>query len=151
MRSPMGLWARVTAVGAVGGTGLAVVSGAAGWGTAHRLLAALALPWLVGLVVIAWMSARRLLPFALTSVVAFGAAALLTGRVVHLAAAAVAFAATVVLAWGAAICDFISQRANFSDYVTLTKPRVMSLLLLTGGAGIFVGAGGLPAWHVFAL
>jgi protoheme IX farnesyltransferase len=139
------------AVGAVAGTGLAVVSGAAGWGTAHRLLAALALPWLVGLLVVAWMSARRLLPFAVTAVVAFGVAALLTGRVVHLAAAAVAFAATVVLAWRAAICDFISQRANFGDYVTLTKPRVMSLLLLTGGAGIFVGAGGLPAWHVFAL
>ena len=33
------------------GPALAVVSGAAGWGTAHRLLAALALPPLVGLVV----------------------------------------------------------------------------------------------------
>jgi protoheme IX farnesyltransferase len=37
------------------------------------------------------------------------------------------------------------------DYLTLTKPRVMSLLLLTGGAGIFVGASGLPAWNVFAV
>jgi hypothetical protein len=52
------------AVGAVAGTGLAVVSGAAGWDTAHRLLAALALPWLVGLLVVAWVSARRLLPSA---------------------------------------------------------------------------------------
>ena len=33
------------------------------------------------------------------------------------------------------------------DYITLTKPRIMSLLLLTGGAGLFVGAGGVPsAW-----
>ena len=30
------------------------------------------------------------------------------------------------------------------DYVTLTKPRIMSLLLLTGAAGMFVGAGGWP-------
>ena len=28
--------------------------------------------------------------------------------------------------------------------MTLTKPRIMSLLLLTGGAGMFVGAGGVP-------
>src|SRR5436190_23030807 len=27
----------------------------------------------------------------------------------------------------------------------------MSLLLLTGGAAVFVGAGGVPAWSVFAL
>ena len=139
------------AVGAIAGTGLAVVSGAAGWGTAHRLLAALALPWLVGLLVVAWMSARRLLPPAVAAVVLFGLAALLTGRVVHLTAAALAFGATAVLAWRAAICDFKSQRANMRDYLTLTKPRVMSLLLLTGGAAIFVGAGGLPGWGVFAL
>jgi protoheme IX farnesyltransferase len=30
------------------------------------------------------------------------------------------------------------------DYVTLTKPRIMTLLLLTGAAGMFVGAQGLP-------
>ena len=30
------------------------------------------------------------------------------------------------------------------DYVTLTKPRIMSLLLLTGAGGMFVGAGGWP-------
>ena len=40
----MGTWARLTALLAVAGTGLAVVSGAAGWGTAHRVLAAVALP-----------------------------------------------------------------------------------------------------------
>ena len=36
------------------------------------------------------------------------------------------------------------------DYVTLTKPRVMSLLLLTGAAGAFVGASGVPAAGIFA-
>jgi protoheme IX farnesyltransferase len=30
------------------------------------------------------------------------------------------------------------------DYVTLTKPRIMSLLLVTGAGGMFVGAGGWP-------
>ncbi len=51
----MGNWARLTALAAVAGTGLAVVSGAAGWDTAHRLLAALALPPLAALVAIAWV------------------------------------------------------------------------------------------------
>ena len=31
------------------------------------------------------------------------------------------------------------------DYVTLTKPRIMSLLLVTGAAGMFVGAQGVPS------
>ena len=40
---------------------LAVVSGALGLGTAHRVLAALALPPLAALVASAWVSHRRLL------------------------------------------------------------------------------------------
>jgi protoheme IX farnesyltransferase len=42
------------------------------------------------------------------------------------------------------------EQGPLRDYVTLTKPRIMSLLLLTGGAGAFVGAGGAPAWGAFA-
>jgi protoheme IX farnesyltransferase len=33
---------------------------------------------------------------------------------------------------------------SWQDYVTLTKPRIMTLLLLTGAAGMFVGAQGWP-------
>jgi protoheme IX farnesyltransferase len=36
------------------------------------------------------------------------------------------------------------------DYVALTKPRIMSLLLLTGAAGMFAGAGGVPPLDLFA-
>jgi protoheme IX farnesyltransferase len=140
------------AAGCVAGTGLAVVSGAAGWNTAHRLLAGLALPWLVGLVAITWTSARRLLPSALVALLLFGLAAVLTEHGVHLVAASLAFAAA------AFACARVFANENVSggvgsvrDYVTLTKPRVMSLLLLTGGAAIFVGARGVPAWNVFAL
>jgi protoheme IX farnesyltransferase len=144
-----GPWARLLAACAVAGTGLAVVSGAAGWDTAHRLLAGLALPPLAGLVVLAWVSSRRLLPAALASLVLFGLAALLTESAVHLAAASLAFGATVLLAaevWRAPA----AAHAELDDYVTLTKPRVMSLLLLTGGAAAFVGASGVPALGVFA-
>ena len=42
-----------------------------------------------------------------------------------------------------------APRASLRDYVTLTKPRIMSLLLLTGLCGMFVGARGVPpAWLI---
>jgi heme o synthase len=144
----MGAWARLTAVFAVLGTGLAVVSGAAGWDTAHRVLAALALPPLAALAAIAWVSARRLLPTALAALVLFGLAALLAGRVLHLALASLALGATVLLA--ARTFRGHVEQGPLRDYITLTKPRIMSLLLLTGGAGAFVGAAGVPAWGAFA-
>jgi protoheme IX farnesyltransferase len=34
------------------------------------------------------------------------------------------------------------------DYVTLTKPRIMTLLLLTGFCGMVAGARGFPRWDV---
>jgi heme o synthase len=144
----MGTWARLTAVAAVLGTGLAVVSGAAGWDTAHRVLAALALPPLAALAAIAWVSARRLLPAALAALVLFGLAALLTGRALHLTFASLALGATVLVA--ARTFRGHVEQGPLRDYLTLTKPRIMSLLLLTGGAGAFVGAAGVPAWGAFA-
>ena len=156
-----GPWARLLAVCAVAATGLAVVSGAAGWHTAHRLLAALALPPLAGLLLVAWMSVRRMLPAAVAAVVVFGLAAALTTPRVHLAAAALALAATALLCAqsfrGArslrgvrSFRGVLGEAVEPRDYLTLTKPRVMSLLLLTGGAAVFVGASGVPAWGTFA-
>ena len=142
-----GPWLRLTAVAASAATLLAVVSGATGFGTAHRLLAALAVPPLVALVASAWLSHRPLLPAAVVALFCFGVAALATTEVVHVAAAALAFSATVVLGAQA----FRAQRATRvrrRDYVTLTKPRIMSLLLLTGFCGLVVGARGLPAWWI---
>jgi heme o synthase len=139
----MGMWARLVALCAVAGTGLAVVSGAAGWGTAHRVLAAVALPPLAALVATAWVTARRLLAPALLSLVCFGLAALLIGRDVHLVFASLSLAAAAWVA--AASFRGSADQGPWRDYVTLTKPRIMSLLLLTGGAATFVGAGGLPS------
>ena len=146
-----GPWTRLMAAGALAGTGLAVVSGAADWDTAHRLLAAVALPWLVGLALVAWTAARRLLPSSLTAIVFFGLAAFLTGRDVHLVTASVAFAATAVACARVFSEPAHDARGSLADYVTLTKPRVMSLLLVTGAAAIFVGAGGVPSGSVFVL
>jgi protoheme IX farnesyltransferase len=143
-----GAWLRLTALFASGAVLLAVVSGAASLGAAHRVLAALALPPLVALVVAAWIAHRRLLVPALGALVLFGIAALVTLPGLHLALAAVAFAATLVLT----VATYRGEpvpRAAWRDYVTLTKPRIMSLLLVTGLCAMFVGAGGVPAaWLV---
>src|SRR6185437_9942159 len=115
----------------------------------HRMLAAVALPPLAALVATAWVTSRRLLPASLAALILFGLAALLTGRDVHLVLAALAFAATAYVAVAAFHGEHV--QGPLRDYYTLTKPRIMSLLLITGGAGAFVGAGGTPAAGAFAL
>ena len=142
--SAPGAWLRLTALAAAGATALAVVSGAAGLGGAHRLLAALALPPLVALVAAAWFAHRYLLFPAVAALVLFGATALLTREPLHGVSAALAFGASLV----ASVTVFRAKsprRDAWRDYVTLTKPRIMSLLLLTGLCGMFVGARGAPA------
>ena len=76
--------------------GLAVVSGAAGWGTAHRVLAAVALPPLAALAAIAWVTARRELPAALTALAPVRARGAAHRPGVHLAARRSRFAVTVL-------------------------------------------------------
>jgi protoheme IX farnesyltransferase len=131
------------ALAGAGATLLAVITGAAGVNGAHRLLAALALPPLVALVMAGWLAHRRLLSSATAALVLFATAALLTSEIVHTMAAAAAFAATLV-ATAATLRHDAAPRAAWRDYLMLTKPRIMSLLLLTGFCGMFVGARGAP-------
>jgi protoheme IX farnesyltransferase len=143
-----GPWLRLTALAGAHATLLAVISGAAGLHAAHRVLAALALPPLLAVVVAAWLAHRQLLPASLAAVGLFGLATVITVRPAHVAAAALAFAAASVSA-AATFRGCSPGRASWRDYVTLTKPRIMSLLLLTGLGGMFVGARGAPsAWLV---
>ncbi|HET8893617.1 MAG TPA: heme o synthase [Gaiellaceae bacterium] len=138
-----GPWLRLTALAAAAGTVLAVVSGAAGLGTAHRLLAALVAPPLAALLVSAWIAHRDLVAPVLGAAALFTAAAAVPGRGIHAALAACALAALLVVA-------ALSMRGErvpwgtWRDYVTLTKPRIMSLLLVTGFCGMIVGARGWP-------
>jgi heme o synthase len=145
-----GPWLRLTALVAAFATLLAVISGAASLGAAHRLLAALALPPLVALVVAAWVAHRRLLVPALGALVLFGVAALVTAPGLHLALAALAFAASLVLT-AATYRGAAAPPEQARDYVTLTKPRIMTLLLLTGLCGMFVGARGVPSPGLIAV
>jgi heme o synthase len=142
-----GPWLRLTALAASAATLLAVVSGAAGLDTAHRLLAALALPPLAALLLAAWLSHRRLLAPVVAATGLFGVAALVTMPDAHLALAVMAFAATVAVT---ALVHRSGRVAlgQWCDYVTLTKPRIMTLLLLTGFCGMVAGARGFPRWDV---
>ena len=142
-----GPWLRLTALVASAGTLLAVVSGASGLDAAHRVLAALAVPPLLAIVAAAWLTHRRLLPTSVAALACFGTAAFLTGEIVHVAAAAAAFALALVVT-AQVFRSEPSTRAAWRDYVTLTKPRIMSLLLLTGFCGLVVGARGLPQWWI---
>jgi protoheme IX farnesyltransferase len=136
-------WLRLTALTASAATLVAVISGAASLGAAHQLLSALALPPLVAVLVAAWLGHRRLVVPALVSLALFGAAALITVNGLHLTAAAIAFASTLVLT-GLVFRGRPEPIGSWRDYATLTKPRIMSLLLLTGVCGMFIGAQGVP-------
>ena len=145
-----GPWLRLTALAAAGACCAAVLSGSLQLGAAHRVLAALALPPLCALVAAAWVAHRRLLTPSLAALLSFLAAALVTPRPAHLALAGVALAAALVAVAGCFSGEPV-PRASGRDYVTLTKPRIMTLLLLTGAAGMVVGARGLPAAGTFVV
>jgi heme o synthase len=173
-----GPWLRLIALGGAAAAALAVVSGALSLDTAHRVLAALAVPPLAALVAAAWVAHRRLLAPAVLSLGLFVVAALVVGRPLHIAFAALALAAALVataatfrgceISWGnlpvpadplhwSADADkplrgWRGERvpaAAVRDYVTLTKPRIMTLLLLTGACGMIVGAAGWPSSWLF--
>ncbi len=142
-----GPWFRLTALAASAGTVLAVVSGAANLGTAHRVLAALVAPPLAALLVSAWMAHRELVPAVLGAAALFTAAAAVPGRGVHAALAACALAALLVVT-AQSLRGARVPWGSWRDYVALTKPRIMSLLLITGFCGMIVGAGGWPGTQI---
>ena len=143
----------LTAISAVAGATLVVASGALGLGIAHLTLTLVALPPVVALMAAAhtahphlrvwWTAALGLM----LAEVACGAVVALaddpTARETHVALAIAALAATAAAA-GATMRATPMVAAPWRDYVTLTKPRIMSLLLLTGACGMVVGAGGAP-------
>jgi protoheme IX farnesyltransferase len=144
--SSAGAWLRLTALAAAAATLLAVISGATGF--EHRALSVLAVPPLVAIVVAGMLVRRRLLVPSLSALALFGAAALFTSGALHVVLAALTFAAALV-ACAAAFRGASVAAGSWRDYVTLTKPRIMTLLLLTGACGMIVGARGLPPLGAF--
>jgi protoheme IX farnesyltransferase len=118
------------------------------------VLVATALPFLAALVIAARLAYPRLLrpaAVALGLVVvdsALGGLVAVSGhtgwaRGLHLGAAGLALAAALVAAAACFRGEAVAA-APWRDYVVLTKPRIMSLLLLTAAAGMFAGASGVP-------
>jgi protoheme IX farnesyltransferase len=133
--------------------GLVVVSAALELGRGHWGAALVALPLLVAVLVAAVVSYRPLAVPAATAVAAM-LAAIATGGLVAWLDTTWAVAVHVAAAGGALAASLVTLVVSFRgetlplgpwrDYVTLTKPRIMSLLLVTGAGGMFVGAGGWP-------
>jgi protoheme IX farnesyltransferase len=155
-----GPWLRVTAAGASAATALVVVSGALHLGGAHRALALVALAPMAAMALAAryahphlrrpWMVALGLL---LAEIALGGAVAIASPspalRWLHVGVASLALAAAVA-GTAATLRGEPVAAAPWRDYVTLTKPRVMSLLLWTGACGMFVGEQGVPPAGKFA-
>jgi heme o synthase len=149
-----GVLFRLSALVSAVAVGLVVVSAALELGTAHWGIALVALPLLVGnllLARIAYSSAERLAAAALVTLlvaIALGGLVAWSGDAawaiaLHVGAAAVALGVSLVVL----VRDCRGKAAPLAsarDYLTLTKPRIMTLLLLTGAAGMFVGAQGVP-------
>jgi len=145
---------RLTIAGGAAATVAVVASAALDLGRGHWGATLVALPLLVAVLAAARLAYRPLVPSAATAV-ALLLAAIATGGLsawangarwavgLHVTAAAGALAAALV----ALAVSFRGEplaAGPWRDYVTLTKPRIMTLLLLTGAAGMFVGAQGWP-------
>ena len=145
---------RLAVLGGAAATAVVVASAALDLGAAHWGAALVALPFLIVVLVAARVAYPAILTGAAWSV-GLLAAAIATGGLaawadgarwavgLHVVAAGGSLAASLVIAVVASRGERLPL-GPWRDYVTLTKPRIMSLLLVTGIAGMFVGAGGRP-------
>ncbi|MGH3047799.1 MAG: heme o synthase [Gaiellaceae bacterium] len=142
-----GPWLRLTSLAAASGVAAVVSTGE--WGLAHDVTAHMTVALLAAVVLTARLAYPALLVPAVGAFVLFGLAGLsaLAGAPagLHLALGGLALAAAAVAAALAFRRGAPAAAGSWRDYVTLTKPRIMVLLLVTGAGGMIVGAGGLPS------
>ena len=152
---------RLLAVGGAVASGLIVASAVLELGTTHWGVAVVALPLLVAVAIVARYAYPQLFARALVAVGLLLLAIALGGVVawsssaewavaLHVGAAAAALGASLVVV-ASVLRGAPTPLASARDYLTLTKPRIMSLLLITGAAGMFVGAQGVPPLDLFVL
>jgi heme o synthase len=155
-------WLRLLALGATGATALVVATGEHALTHDAAVLVALALLAATVLAARLGRPERRDLVLAAAAAVGLFVVQIGLGGVValtdgarwavdlHVALGAVALAAAALAAAAAFRDRAPAPRAPWRDYVTLTKPRIMTLLLLTAAGGFFAGAGGDVSWTTFA-
>ena len=153
-----GSWLRLLAVSAAFATAVVVVTGP--WSRSHEASVLTALGLLAGVWLSVWFGHRASRGLVWTSSVALGLFVVQIGiggivalggestvaLALHIGLGAVSLAAAAVTA-GLAVRrgGVAAPPAPWRDYVTLTKPRIMSLLLLTGAGGLVLGEGGVPS------
>ncbi|HEX3256545.1 MAG TPA: heme o synthase [Gaiellaceae bacterium] len=149
-----GPWLRLLSIASA--TGVAVVVATGEWGLAHDVVANITLALLAAVVLCARFAHRNRRTLLVASSTALGLFALaglsaLAGAPValHLTLGAAALVASCVAAAVCARGGEPAPRVSWRDYLTLTKPRIMVLLLLTAAGGMFVGAGGVPPLGLF--
>jgi protoheme IX farnesyltransferase len=156
-----GVLFRLSATAGALAVGLVVTSAVLELGATHWGLAAIALPLLVANAVAARWAYPKLFLRAVAAVALLSFAIALGGlvawsggatwaNVLHVAAAGTALAASLLVV-AATFRGASVPLASARDYLTLTKPRIMTLLLLTGAAGMFVGAQGVPPLGLFVV
>jgi protoheme IX farnesyltransferase len=147
-----GPWLRLTTLAATAGVAVVVATG--DWALAHDVAAHATLALLTAVVLAARLVDRRLLGPALVALLLFGLAGLAAlaeaPAALHVSAGGLALAATVVATAFVLRGGAGGERGSWRDYLTLTKPRIMTLLLLTAAGGMFVGAGGVPSGGLLA-
>ncbi len=157
-----GPWLRFLALGSVAATALVVVTGEHPLTHDASVLVALALLTATALGARLSVPERRDLVLAAGAALALfviqiglgGLVALADGAGwavdLHIALGAVSLSSSAVAAALAFRERAPAAHASWRDYVTLTKPRIMMLLLLTGAGGFFAGSGGDVSWTTFA-
>ena len=142
-------------------TGAVVTSAVLELGTTHWGIAVVALPLLIAAAIVAWLAYPRLfwraalavgllvLAISLGGVVAWSHGATWSD-VLHVGAAGAALGASLLVVVGV-FRGSPTPLASLRDYLTLTKPRIMTLLLVTGAGGMFVGAQGVPPLDLFVV
>jgi protoheme IX farnesyltransferase len=150
-----GPWLRLLAIASTAGVAAVVATGE--WGLAHDIVANITLVLLAAVVLCARLAHRNRRPLLVASGTALGLFSLAGLAALANAPVAVHFslgaAALVASAVATAVCVRGGEpvpRAPLRDYLTLTKPRIMVLLLLTAVGGMFVGAEGVPSVGVLA-
>ena len=150
-----GPWLRLLALAGAGGVAVVVATGE--WGLAHDVAAHVTLALLAAVALIAraaYPARAPLLRTALAAFLLFGLAGLaaLAGAAgaVHLVLGGSGLVAGVVSAAVAVRGGRPVAAGPWRDYITLTKPRIMVLLLVTAAGGMVVGAGGLPGLGLVA-
>jgi protoheme IX farnesyltransferase len=150
-----GPWHRLIALAAAAGVALVVTTGE--WALAHDVAAHTTLALLAGVLLSARLAHPGrwdlVAPPAAALVLFAGAGhAALAGApsVLHVGLGAASLAAAAVAAAASFGGGETVPRGAWRDYLTLTKPRIMVLLLLTAAGGMFVGAEGVPGAGLLA-